>query len=243
MKVCSFANRSDCLKVSEQLFNITNDGNLLFFDILNLQAVELAISLANLTYEVEIFNTSCKLPFVPLDLDEDAPKIYVSCLSAYSNGFLHGMWIDANQEKDEIMKAINYMLSWSPMVDFEACEEWAIHSYENFEGITIGEYESIDRVIELAEKLEEHGEAFAAYLDHYNLQDINDFEERYQGCYKSEKDFAESYYDDAGWMQEIEKIGLQLYYIDFEAIARDMFTGAYTAIEKGYRNCYVFANG
>lgn len=66
------------------------------------------------------------------------------------------------------------MLSRSPMAKIQACEEWAIHTYEGFKGITIGEYESIDRVVEIAQKLKEHGEAFAAYLDHYNLEDISD---------------------------------------------------------------------
>ena len=30
------------------------------------------------------------------------PKIYVACLAAYNNGFLHGQWIDANQETEAI---------------------------------------------------------------------------------------------------------------------------------------------
>ena len=51
------------------------------------------------------------------------------------------------------MADIKAMLSRSPMAKIQACEEWAIHSDEGFKGITIGEYESIDRVVELAQKL------------------------------------------------------------------------------------------
>jgi antirestriction protein len=70
-------------------------------------------------------------------------RIYVSCLSSYTNGFLHGKWIDCNGDSDDIIENIKAMLSISPMAKIQACQEWAIHGYEGFEGITIGEYESI----------------------------------------------------------------------------------------------------
>jgi antirestriction protein len=172
----------------------------------------------------------------------ETPSIYVVCLSSYNNANSHGEWIDCNRDSDEIMTDIKAMLSCSPMSKIQACEEWAIHAYEGFCGISIDEHESIDRIVELAQKLEEHGEAFAAYLEHYNLEDIDDFEERYQGCYKNKQDFAEEYYDDAGMTDQIEKAGLKACYIDFEAIARDMFMDGYTGIDKGYEKFYVFCD-
>jgi antirestriction protein len=188
-------------------------------------------------------NTESELTELFKELEQaETPRIYVACLSSYVNGFLHGQWIDVDRDSDEIQKDIKTMLSRSPMSKIQACEEWAIHAYEGFNGISIDEHESIDRVVEIAQNIEEHGEAFAAYLEHYNLEDIDDFEERYQGCYKSKQDFAEEYYDEAGMTDQIEKAGLKSCYIDFEMIARDMFIDGYTGIDKGYEKFYVFCD-
>ena len=42
------------------------------------------------------------------------PKIYVACLAAYNAGYLHGVWIDANQSLDLILSEIKTMLSTGP---------------------------------------------------------------------------------------------------------------------------------
>jgi antirestriction protein len=100
--------------------------------------------------------------------DTETPKIYVACLSSYNGGRLHGAWIDCDQDSDEIMTEIKAMLSKSPMNEIEEgeeCEEWAIHDYQGFKGLTISEHEGIDRVAQLAASIEEHGEAFAAYVE------------------------------------------------------------------------------
>ena len=39
------------------------------------------------------------------------PRIYVACLAAYNNGYLHGAWIDADQDVDEIRDEIATMLA------------------------------------------------------------------------------------------------------------------------------------
>jgi antirestriction protein len=174
--------------------------------------------------------------------DTETPKIYVACLSSYNNSHLHGEWLDVDSDSDEIMDGIKAMLSRSPMAKVEVCEEWAIHDYEGFKGLKISEHEGIDRVVQLASAIEKHGEAFAVYLEHYSCEDIDGFEDKYQGCYKNKKDFAEEYYDDAGMTNQIEKAGLKSCYIDFEMIARDMFMDGYTGIDKGYEKFYVFCD-
>jgi antirestriction protein len=170
-------------------------------------------------------------------------RIYAACLSAYNNGRLHGEWIDCDQDSDEIMTEIKAMLSRSPMnEEGEECEEWAIHSYEGFLGVEISEHEGIDQVVEIAQALAEHGEAVAAYLDNYSFEDIGEFEDRYQGCYKNKQDFAEEQYEQNGIIQQIEAAGLKSCYIDFEMIARDMFIDGYTGIDRGYEAFYVFCD-
>ncbi len=40
------------------------------------------------------------------NLSDSNPRIYVACLAAYNNGYLHGAWIDADQDADEIRDEI-----------------------------------------------------------------------------------------------------------------------------------------
>ncbi|HET6538119.1 MAG TPA: antirestriction protein ArdA [Sphingopyxis sp.] len=75
------------------------------------------------------------------------PRIYVACLAAYNNGHLHGAWIDADQDADEIRDEIAAMLARSPIKD---AEEYAIYDYEGFEGVTIKEYATIESVARMA---------------------------------------------------------------------------------------------
>ncbi len=56
--------------------------------------------------------------------ESDGPRIYVACLAAYNNGHLHGRWIDAAQDAEDIQSEISEMLSASPIPN---AEEWAIH--------------------------------------------------------------------------------------------------------------------
>jgi antirestriction protein len=174
----------------------------------------------------------------------EACQIYVACLSAYNNGHLHGEWIDATQDEEETLAEIHTMLAASPVVELygEVAEEWAIHCYEGFHGIEIGEYESISRVAQLAQELEEHGEPYAAYLGYFSDGTVEDFEDKYRGCFENREDFAYNLYDEMGTIQELEKAGLSSHYIDFAAIARDLFIDGYTAIEQGYNECYVFCD-
>lgn len=54
----------------------------------------------------------------------DTPRIYVACLAAYNAGTLHGKWIEATQDIEDIWKEIRDMLASSPEPN---SEEWAIH--------------------------------------------------------------------------------------------------------------------
>jgi len=51
-------------------------------------------------------------------------RIYVASLSDYNAGRLHGAWIDATQDADEIEAEVQEMLAASPE---PIAEEWAIH--------------------------------------------------------------------------------------------------------------------
>ncbi|MDO8954435.1 MAG: antirestriction protein ArdA, partial [Gammaproteobacteria bacterium] len=107
------------------------------------------------------------------------PKIYVACLAAYNSGHLHGAWIDASQDIDSIYGELKAVLASSPIPN---AEEWAIHDYEEFGGIRIDEYDSIETVKALADFIAEHGELGAAAYEHYGTIDdaIKALEENYR---------------------------------------------------------------
>ena len=80
-------------------------------------------------------------------------KIYVACLESYNNGILHGKWVDATKEVDEIESEITTMLKESSILE---AEEWAIHDYDGFGDLHLGEYPSLSSIHKIALFLQEH---------------------------------------------------------------------------------------
>lgn len=64
-------------------------------------------------------------------------KLYVACLASYNNGRLHGAWIDASSDVDEMQEEIAAMLRGSPypnvMVDCPLCEGDGETTFHNSE--------------------------------------------------------------------------------------------------------------
>jgi len=82
-----------------------------------------------------------------------APYVYIASLSDYNNGTLHGVWIFADQDADDIQEEISEMLAASAD---PGAEEWAIHDYEGFP-IRLGEWESVGWLAALGQAIAEHG--------------------------------------------------------------------------------------
>jgi antirestriction protein len=164
-------------------------------------------------------------------------KIYVACLAAYNNGFLHGRWIDATQGEQHIWHGIREMLKASPVPD---AEEHAIHDYEGFEGATLGEYSSVSQVAELAGFIHEHGALAAKLVEHFGSVDEarEALEDRYCGVYASVADYAQEI------TEETTQIPANLqYYIDYERMARDLEMSDILAIETGFEEVHIFWQG
>ena len=81
----------------------------------------------------------------------DAPRVYVASLSDYNAGRLHGVWIDATDDLDTIWAHVQAMLAASAS---PGAEEWAIHDFEIPFGIGISEWESMESLLTLNEKIE-----------------------------------------------------------------------------------------
>ena len=120
-----------------------------------------------------------------------------------------------------------------------SAEEHAIHDYEGFHGLKIGEHESIDRVAELAELIDEHGPAFAAYAGYVGIEHATaeDFQDAYNGEWKDEEDFADHTIDEGLWGEIPEHLAN---YIDTEKMVRDLFMGDYYSVENPDGGIFVF---
>jgi antirestriction protein len=233
-----FRNNAQAETVNYYLRDGLINDNLLYFT--DSTAIAQAILLSDIQHDDYCFiNQSCKLPMVHRDVDFDKPCIYVACLASYNNGRLHGMWVDATQDTDDIQSDINYMLSYSHQED---AEEHAIHDYQGFLGLSIGEYESIKKISELAQIIEEHGAPYVAYANNVGIEyaTVEGFEDAYRGEHDSELDFATEFFDEC--MDVPEHLAN---YIDYEKYANDLFMDGYYSVAvngKGGRCVYVFSD-
>jgi antirestriction protein len=166
------------------------------------------------------------------------PRIYVACLAAYNNGLLHGEWIDADQSADELHEIVQRMLAASPE---SGAEEWAIHDYEGFGSLRLGEYESLERVAAIAARIAEHGDAFSAWLSYDESQDATDmqsFEDAYRGEWDSLRAYAEDYAESTGMYDAAEKSGSPYVVVDLDMLTRDLDIELYT-VESDHHTIYV----
>lgn len=172
------------------------------------------------------------------NVSDSNPRIYVACLAAYNSGYLHGAWIDADQDADEIRDGIAAMLARSPVED---AEEYAIHDYEGFEGVSISEYAGIDTVARMGAFIAEHGALGASLLEQFG-GDVDQAESTLEDCYHGQ--FASL----ADYMEEMTTESVTIpealrYYVDWDAMARDAEMGSdLFTIETAQGEVHVFSN-
>ncbi|MBA3536659.1 MAG: antirestriction protein ArdA [Tatlockia sp.] len=165
----------------------------------------------------------------------ETPKIYVACLASYNNGILYGKWIDVVQSAS-IYEEIHKMLAESPI---ETAEEFAIHDYEGFGCLSLGEYESIESVAEFASFIGEHGELGAELLSEYSIEEAERLlEESYYGAYDNEIDFAYTIFEDCYHNAIPENL---LIYFDYVSFTRDLFINDYFSVDLDGQT-HIFSN-
>lgn len=131
------------------------------------------------------------------------PAIWVADLAAHNSGILHGKWIPlCGKDRDEVYEIIEEILAeGTKLYGKETCsekhEEFAIHDYEGFGPIKVGEYDSISDLLEHVERIHDDPDKYFAYIDakgeHY--ADSYDPDNVY-GPYASEEDYAYQTLDD-----------------------------------------------
>lgn len=162
-------------------------------------------------------------------------RIYAACLAAYNNGILHGKWVNALQSTDDIISDVQKMLKQSPIPN---AEEWAIHDYEGFNGLSLSEYEGFEAVTRKADFIEEHGTLGAKVAEYFG--DIDDaikaLTENYYGEYTSLADYAEQQYEDMVSIPDCLRN-----YIDYESLGRDLAINDVFTIETGFNEIHIFS--
>jgi antirestriction protein len=92
-----------------------------------------------------------------------------------------------------------------------SAEEFAIHDSI---GIEVGEYTPLSEVMKRYKMLEEHGDAWVAFVYCFGEDVTEDnFSEAYVGAYESEADFAEQFSDEMGDIPENSRVA---YWIDWQ---------------------------
>lgn len=147
-------------------------------------------------------------------------NVYVANLGKYNEGFLVGEWFTLPVEFDIVAEKIGLN---------DEYEEYAIHDYEA--PFKIGEYTSLDRLNEIAEKIDSlskyESESLELLLETGDLtfdEAMDVLEDGAYSVYYDCKDMSEvayEYYEQTGQLAELEK-HINASYIDWERIGRDM---------------------
>lgn len=158
-----------------------------------------------------------------IKISNSSPRIYVACLAAYNNGFLHGSWIEVNLGLEHVEESIKEILASSPVA--EECEEWAIHDHEGFGNYYINESHNLEKLCEFAEFLEEYKnfpeEVISELIQDFNIDGAREYlEDHFIGEFDSEIDVAYHFVEEFGLLDEVSKTVAQ--YFDYESYGRDL---------------------
>lgn len=171
------------------------------------------------------------------------PRIYVASLKDYNAGTLYGIWIDLDEVTDEfdIEEAIEDMLAGSPTAEKDGleAEEWKINDYEGFYSINPCKLNGLEAIIETTKMLENHGEAWALFIDLIGepLADVDEFIARYRGVWKNEREFAIQQADDTLLLSTLPDHVKR--YFDYDQYTEDIFNETFDSME-GSEGTHVF---
>lgn len=161
-----------------------------------------------------------------IKINENNPQVYIACLSAYNNGYLHGEWIDVSQGIEHVRERIKWILFDSPMdEENEPCEEWAIHDYQGFGNYKVYEYHDLEELCEIAEFLKKYdnfpSEVVSYLIDDYGIDGAKErIEDDYIGVFNSSSDLAYYYVEETGLLDGVHK-NIAMYF-DYDSFGRDL---------------------
>ena len=153
--------------------------------------------------------------------DSDHPRIYVGTYAKYNDGSIDGEWIDLSRF-DTYDEFVDYCRE---LHKDEKDPEFMVQDYENFprkwyhESGLPTELE-FDKINEYYLMDDTDKDAYEAYVNYTDNDDIDDFHEAYQGQFNSASDFAYDLVDSLGW-DGIGSDNIDMYF-DYDAFGRDL---------------------
>ena len=173
-------------------------------------------------------------------LENNNPSIYVASLAHYNDDRLVGKWFDLSEHYDAetLMKSIKEYISELTLYG-QPCEEYAIHGTNNI-AFDVSEYADIqtfEKIYKIMELQKDHdSDAIEAFFNIFGSdEDLENFEESYQGKYDSEIDYAIEYVNGCYDIQKM--LGNLSNYFDYEAFAKDLFYDC--SFENGHVFCSI----
>jgi antirestriction protein len=148
------------------------------------------------------------------------PAIWVGDLGDYNAGILNGEWImiDECTTVESIHEQIQEILKRG-ITDDSPHEEWIICDYNNLP--LSDSYTPLSNVVAVAELVRSHGyEVAKAYLEHFDIDSLGKFEERFIGVYDSTEDYVRELLDDGYAVKDL--LGDLADYFDYKQYAEDM---------------------
>jgi len=128
----------------------------------------------------------------------------------------------------------------------QPAEEWAIHDFDGFFGLPVGEWTSFETIAEWARVLTEVGDdlqpAFGAYVEHTGDTDADEhtFFDHYRGEYDDMADYAAELAEETGMLEGVPD-WLQ-YRIDWHGVGHDLEMDGYWSTRSPGHGVYVFSD-
>lgn len=165
------------------------------------------------------------------------PRIYVACLASYNAGRLFGSWLPVPEDAAALESEIHSLLKKSPS---PGAEEWAIHDYEGFGELSVGEYTSSAELIELARFVRTHGRLGTALVRRLGSLDEARarLEHDYCGAFASLEAWAEMHLEETGLMARVPETLRP--YLNLTRYARGLEAGGALMTLRGEATLHVF---
>ncbi len=137
------------------------------------------------------------------------PRIYVADVASHQRGIRHGLWIDANQNAEELEGDIAAMLDSSPTLpQLPWTQAWIVEATKDFAGLDLHGFTDTTLVAKLAKGVADFGAAYSAYVEIVGTTDpdmLDRFEDFYVGSYESPEAWAKHTADDMEWPQQLDR--------------------------------------
>ena len=154
-------------------------------------------------------------------------RVYVGTFGKYAAGSLKGEWLDLEDynDKDEFMKACKELHK------DEADPEFMFNDHEGVPSEFIGESWIDEKFWDYLNSSVDD-DVKKAYMELFGEWNEDQCNERYQGEYRSDEDYAEDRCEQCGTLESIPE-NLRFYF-DFEKFARDMRINGEFVEENGH---------